>query len=70
MIQVEMTHAERAKLEHWVHIMNVLTKRMRDAGIPLVGVLTIMGVERGRLEMTTTETAFVYRWTDDEDNEL
>lgn len=40
-------------------------KRMKEAGIPVVGAAVLHGVSHGRLEITIDNENYVYRWHPD-----
>lgn len=83
-IEIRLTKATIENLSNEIHIMNDVNKRMKAAGVPVVGWSCIKGVEHGRLEVCRDGDDYVYRWhpapkpakkaydplNDDEDEEL
>jgi len=65
---VEITMA-RKEIELGNEVLNnlKLMGRMREAGIPVLGRISLQGVEHGTLEMIEDRTFgdVVYRWTPD-----
>jgi hypothetical protein len=64
-IEIRLTKAHVEWLGNEIHVMNDVNKRMRSAGIPVVGWSCIKGVEHGRLEMLREGDEYVYRWHPD-----
>lgn len=66
-IEVRMPTDMTEKLGNEV-LANVRTiKRLREAGVPIVGSISILGVSQGTLQMSTDEGLdgddYVFRWT-------
>lgn len=64
---VAITFAELNKLDNDVHKGIFLLKRLKAAGIPIVGVLYPVTVSRGTLAVTGEpmfDEALTYRWTE------
>lgn len=66
-IEVRMPTDLTAKLGNEV-LANVRTiKRLREAGVPIVGSISILGVSQGTLQMSTDEGLdgddYVFKWT-------
>lgn len=69
-VEVRMSVIEAKKLDHDVHIACEVLRRMRDAGIPAIGKISVLGVTEGALTMTVEGMHRVYRWTPPTDDEL
>lgn len=39
-------------------------RRLREAGVPVLGSTWLLGVSSGTLTVTTTSVAVIYQWTD------
>lgn len=64
-IEIRLTRATVDNLGNEIHVMNLVNKKMKAAGIPVVGWSCIKGVEHGRLELSRDGDDFVYRWHPD-----
>ncbi len=67
MIKVTISYAEMQRLGHpYPEVLKTLhlMKQLREAGIPIVGVLSIDGVETGKLTMYRDQIFqdWVYEW--------
>lgn len=64
-IRVVITEREIEKLNHDVWKNITVNRKLRAAGIPIVGKLSIFSVERGRLTMYWDEAnrSWVYEYT-------
>lgn len=60
-IEVRLTKSTVDNLGNEIHVMNVVNKKMKAAGIPVVGWSCVKGVEHGRLEITLSDEEYVYK---------
>jgi len=78
MIKYDSKIIVRVPFEAFVNAMNgsyaniMLMQRLRDANIPMLGCLFIVGVRHGRLTFTVDNATneYVYEWEPDPDDEL
>ncbi len=67
MIEVRIAAARLAKFDSDVHRGMFVLRELLAAGVPVVGVLFPLGVERGKLEMEYDELVsdeWVWRWVE------
>lgn len=67
MIEVRIATSKLAKFDNEVHRGMLVLRELREAGVPVVGVLFPLGVERGKLEIEYDELVsdeWVFRWVD------
>jgi len=67
-IEARVTQQKLNQLDHAVHIGNYIMQQLRDAGIPVIGSLFPLSVERGTLSVRTGDLAtddLIYTWVDD-----
>lgn len=67
MVEVRIAAARLLKFDSEVHRGMLVLRELREAGIPVVGSLFPLGVERGRLECEYDELVsdeWVWRWVD------
>ncbi len=67
MVEIRIAAAALMRFDSEVHKGMHILSEMRRAGIPVVGVLFPLGVERGRLEIEFDDLAsdeWVFRWSE------
>lgn len=69
MIKVKISHGQLEQAGHETLIgMNVM-KACKAAGIPIVGVFAMRGIERGTLTYTCGKTYYEITWSEDKKDE-
>jgi hypothetical protein len=67
MVEVRIAAARLLKFDSEVHRGILVLRELRERGIPVVGSLFPLGVERGKLEVEYDELVsdeWVWRWVD------
>lgn len=67
MIEVRIAAARLLKFDSEVHRGILIVRELRDAGVPIVGSLAPLGVERGVLSVEYDELVsdeWVWRWVE------
>ena len=59
-VQIHASEIVQARSEH--HVEAMIVSRLRDAGVPVIGIFVLRGVKHGELTQERNEQGALFRW--------